>query len=301
MRYTSPRRSAFTLLEVMLASVLAVILMAALYVALDVQLRLANDGREAVQQATVVRAIVHRINADLVNGLGPVAPVPSTATTNTMGTTGTSGMTGTGMESTDASGAIVEMVTTTTSVIPFRAGVIGVSFANDDSGRLTIFVSRVAGVGRDVDETGEMPNATDIRRITYWQTANGLARQEIPWVTSEAVQASTEPVIEEGKEESDYVIAEEVIRIQFEFWDPASQGWLSDWDGQEPGPDGVTPKGPPAAIRVKFWMRIPDPSSDAASGAMIEKEYRHTIAIMAASGPATSDADNAAANQTTPP
>ena len=40
MRLQTARRSGFTLLEVLLASALAVVLMAALYVALDVQLRL---------------------------------------------------------------------------------------------------------------------------------------------------------------------------------------------------------------------------------------------------------------------
>ena len=52
------RRGGFTLLEVLLASALAVILMAALYVALDVQLRLADAGRESIEQATLTRAIV---------------------------------------------------------------------------------------------------------------------------------------------------------------------------------------------------------------------------------------------------
>ena len=67
-------RPAFTLLEVLLASALAVILMAALYVALDVQLKLADAGREAIEQATVSRAIVHRFETDLSGCLGPVAP-----------------------------------------------------------------------------------------------------------------------------------------------------------------------------------------------------------------------------------
>lgn len=299
----SNRRSGFTLLEVLLASSLAVILMAALYVALDVQLRLANDGREAVEQATVVRSIVHRINTDLTNGLGPMSPQPKSGTSNTA-QSGTTGMTGAGMTGmttgmTTGGTVVEEEDMTMVTAIPPRAGVIGVPYANDDSGRLTIFVGRVAGVGRNLDESGEGANPSDIRRITYWQTPHGLARQEIPWFTSESVRNTTEPLIEEGKEERDYVIAEEVVRIQFEFWDAAGQTWATEWDGQEPGPDGVTPKGPPSAVRVRFWMLVPDTNPDAETNAKVEKEFRHTIAILGASGPATSDADTAASNQAT--
>ena len=47
MTHRTARRGGFTLLEVLLASSLAIVLMAALYVALDVQLRLAAEGRDA--------------------------------------------------------------------------------------------------------------------------------------------------------------------------------------------------------------------------------------------------------------
>src|SRR5688500_3125221 len=68
------RRGGFTLLEVLLASALAIILMAALYVALDVQLRLAAAGRDSIEQATLTRAIVMRLEPDLSSGIGPGAP-----------------------------------------------------------------------------------------------------------------------------------------------------------------------------------------------------------------------------------
>lgn len=292
------RRGGFTLLEVLLASTLAIILMAALYVALDVQLRLAAAGRESIEQATLSRAIITRLEGDLSSGLGPVAPPIDNSAKNSakgsgagMGATGgagagatgggTSGGTSGGTTGAAAgmgsdTGVIVEEVTSDT--IPFTAGVIGTG------DQLTIYAARVAGVGKDVDDTGEHPNAADARRVTYWMTDKGLARQELPWVTSQQAQNSTDPDIEDGKEEKDYVIAEEVTRVAFEYWDGSA--WQETWDGRDTNADGKTLRGPPMAIRVHFWLRLPGPNP----GETVEKEYRHTIAIRAAAGPATADA-----------
>ena len=297
-RRPQARRGAFTLLEVLLASSLAIILMAALYVALDVQLRLAAAGRESIEQATLSRAIITRLEGDLSSGLGPVAPpIDNSAKNSAKGTTGagtggatgagagatggaasggtTGGATGGGAATGSDTGVIVEEVTSDT--IPFTAGVIGTG------DQLTIYAARVAGIGKDVDDSGEKPNAADARRVTYWMTDRGLARQELPWVTSQQAQNSTDPDIEDGKEERDYVIAEEVTRVQFEYWDGSA--WQETWDGRDTNADGKTLKGPPMAIRVRFWLRLPGVNP----GETVEKEFRHTIAIRAAAGPATAD------------
>jgi prepilin-type N-terminal cleavage/methylation domain-containing protein len=296
------RRGGFTLLEVLLASALAVVLMAALYVALDVQLRLAAAGRDSIEQATLTRAIINRMEGDLANGIGPVTPPIDNSAKNTARQSGGTGMggSGAGTSGAGASGsgtsgaatsgamsggtteaglgtdpAVVEMGESDAN--PFQAGVIG------EADRLTIYVARVAGIGRDVDESGERPNAADIRRVSYWLTDKGLARQEMPWITSQQIPATAEHAFEDGKEEADYVIAEEVTRLQFEYWDGST--WAESWDGRELNADGKTLKGPPMAIRVRFWLRLPgeDP------GQTIEKEFRHTIAVRAAAGPAVPD------------
>lgn len=271
MRLQSARRSGFTLLEVLLASALAVVLMAALYVSLDVQLRLASNGRDLVEQATLERAVTQRFEHDLKAVLGPVAPIVSSTSSSTMsGTSGTSG--------TSASDPVITDATSTTDTIPFQAGVMG------DSTVVTIFVSRATKT-----DSGQ----ADIRRISYWLSDKGLARQEIPYVTSEQVANSQEPVAEEGKDLTEYAIADEVTQIQFEYWDTAGGAWTDTWDGSTLGPDGKTPQGPPAAIRIHFWVKVP--------GQTDPKEIRHTIAIRAASGPAVSDADAASSGTTTTP
>jgi prepilin-type N-terminal cleavage/methylation domain-containing protein len=282
------RRSGFTLLEVLLASALAVVLMAALYVALDVQLRLANEGREAIEQATLTRAIVQRLENDLTSGLGPVAPPVGNAGGGGMGGAGGgaagAGGAGGGAAGAGGAGAEGEAVTEAamaTDVIPFQAGVIG------DQNKLTIFIGRVAGQGKNLDESGEGANPPDIRRVTYWLTDWGLARQEIPWVTSDRLRNSTDPDIEDGKEERDYVIAEEVTNLVFEYWDGSA--WAETWDGRQTNADGQTLRGPPMAIRVRFWLKVPGSSP----GEVVEKEFRHTIVLPAAPGPAAPDTTTA--------
>jgi type II secretory pathway pseudopilin PulG len=290
----------FTLLEVLLASALAIILMAALYVALDVQLRLAAAGRDSIEQATLTRAIINRLETDLSSGLGPVTPPIDNSAKNSARQSGGSGSGGTGASggsaptgsgtsaggTTSGSGATTDtgmgsdpavVEAGMSDTIPFQAGVIG------ETDRLTIYAARVAGFGKDVDDSGEMPNAADARRVTYWMTDKGLARQERPWITSQQLQTSVDPEIEDGKEEHDYVIAEEVTRIQFEYWDGTA--WNDTWDGRQTNADGKTLRGPPMAIRVHFWLKLPgeDP------GQTVEKEFRHTIAIRAAAGPAVAD------------
>ena len=310
MRRSLPaRRGGFTLLEVLLASALAVILMAALYVALDVQLRLADAGRESIEQATLTRAIVQRFENDLAGSVSPVAPAVETGRSGQGGSGSGAGASGAGAAAAGASGAgasgaaagtsgagtsgagttgmegeaVTEVVMSDT--IPFQAGVIGAS------DRLTIFTVKVAGQGKNLDETGEMPTPADIRRVTYWASDKGLARQELPWLTSEQVINSTDPVAEDGKEESDYVIAEEVTRVQFEYWDGSA--WSDTWDGRQTNADGKTLKGPPMAIRIHFWLNVPGPNP----GETVEKEFRHTVAVRSAAGPAVPDTETTQTGQ----
>ena len=48
------RRRGYTLLEILVASAIAVLLMSALYVAVDLQLRHAQAGREVIEQSVLL-------------------------------------------------------------------------------------------------------------------------------------------------------------------------------------------------------------------------------------------------------
>src|SRR6516162_5467668 len=58
-------RPAYTLLEVLLASAIGVMLLAALYVAVDTQIGLAQSGREVVEQAALSRTLMKRMSTDI--------------------------------------------------------------------------------------------------------------------------------------------------------------------------------------------------------------------------------------------
>src|SRR5262245_7202467 len=75
----SPRlpRSGYTLLEVILASAIAVGLMSGLYMAMNASLQQMQAGREVVEQSSLSRALFARITNDLTPSLGPTQPTPT--------------------------------------------------------------------------------------------------------------------------------------------------------------------------------------------------------------------------------
>ena len=82
-------------------------------------------------------------------------------------------------------------------------------------------------------------------------------------------------------DEASLVIAPEVVQVQFRYFDGTD--WQDTWDGSQPGPDGMTPMGPPRAIEITLGIRQPRP--DGATGDTTNdnvKTYVHYVAIEAA-------------------
>ena len=219
------------------------------------------------------------------------------ATTGTTGTTGATGgssgsSSGSSSSSTPSPGSPTSpsMSLPAGTPIPLAAGVIG-GLPPD---QIVIFTSRTPDPRAvPVDPSGnpldpeQYPVPCDIRRISYWLGSNGgLCRQEMPWFSSDNFVDSNSITYENGKSDDDYVIAPEVDSLQFEYYDINTtggddSGWSDTWDGSQPGLDGVTPWGPPTAIRVSFSIKNPDGKSES-------KQYRHVIPLVTASGPTTS-------------
>jgi hypothetical protein len=136
----------------------------------------------------------------------------------------------------------------------FNLGVQG------DETSLSLYVSRYpreAWLGQTV--------VSDLVRITYWQTAGGLARQEVKVATSDEELGVVPPNVDN---EAAYVIAEDVKGVKFEYFN--GQSWDLEWYGDTPGADGKTPIGPPAAIKITLYI-----GRDGEE----QRVYEHVIAI----------------------
>lgn len=156
-----------------------------------------------------------------------------------------------------------------------------------DSTVLTIYTTRAPDSSYATNMTeSESATPSDLRRIVYWLGENGgMCRQEMPWVTGESVYNVDGPVLESDKTDRDYTIAQEVSELSFEYYDinlgtTDDAGWVTEWDGREAGPDGTTPKGPPAAIRVSFSIKYVNAKNEQTT-----RYYRHVIPIITSSGP----------------
>lgn len=257
-------RRGFTLLEVLLASLIAVFLLGGLYVAFDVTLRQTNEARDGVASSNLSRAVFNKMSLDLASTLSPLPPKSggnSSSTSSDGSTTSSDGST----MSTDGSTTTATTTDDTTDTssaasadIPFQAGVIG------SQTQLTIFMSRVPLALGDANTFSQVIAQTtdgstagsDLLRVTYWlnSSGSGLCRQERQWVTADGIRNSTDPDL---SDETGDTIADEVTELSFEYFDGSTGEWLTEWDGSTAGPDGVTPTGPPRAIRVTMTLQIP--------------------------------------------
>jgi len=281
-RKAKSRRTGFTLLEIMLASAIGVLLLGGLYVSMDLQLRHAEAGREVVESTAVSRALLDRIGKDVALSLGPVAsqttssPSKSGAASQGAGSSTTPAQTTGTPSSTPNTTTPSTTSSTTTSSAPtvFNQGLQG------DSSQLTIYVSRwprEAMIGADSNNLNP-PAVSDLRRVTWWLTDQGLARQEILVATSDDSLSVPAPDLNDGYSK---LVAQEVKNLQFRYYDPTNQAWQDSWDGTQPGADGITPMGPPAAVEITLTIALPNPDGE---GNLPLKEFRHVVLLHAANG-----------------
>jgi prepilin-type N-terminal cleavage/methylation domain-containing protein len=268
-------RKAFTLLEVLLAAAIGALLMAALYVAMQVQLDHAQAGRDAVEQSLLVRALLRRMSNDIAPSLGPALPnnAASGANAGAGGSASPSGSNSSASSTTATSTSNPTTSSTTTSTAP-------VLNLQGDSGRLILWVSRISS---DLSPTSTNQSvSSDLHRITYWLVGGngGLARQEIKQATSDDALISTPPDI---PDEASFVIAEEVQSVAFRYFDGTA--WQDSWDGTQTDSTGAS-IGPPQAVEIT--VAILPPSSDSLAGDNSNlKTYRHVVAIPTANGTST--------------
>jgi prepilin-type N-terminal cleavage/methylation domain-containing protein len=274
-------RAGFTLLEVMLAMSIGVVLLGALYVAVNVQLKSAQAGRDLVQQSTLVRSLFNSISNDVVptvnlvnasrfrmpqggmggGGGGGMGGGGSGGAGGTTGT-GTTGATGTGGSSGSQSGTQAGA----TDAVTFPFGIQG------DSQTMSVYINKVpTEVFLPPGSSDLPPPVSDTRRITFWLAPGGLARQEVKIITSQDVTNLMPPDLPDGAYR---VLAPEVQSLTFSYFD--GNEWQDTWDSTMVGGDGVTPIGPPREVAITIGLANP------AGGDL--KTYRHCIAIPTADG-----------------
>jgi type II secretory pathway pseudopilin PulG len=284
MRARTRRRPGYTLLEVLLASVVAVVLLGALYSALEVTLVRMDANRNVIVANDLSRAVFNRLTLDLSNALGPLPPKSggdgttgsaAASPTTTASTSSTTAATS-ASPSPDASGTASTADPATSAAasgvnIPFGSGVVGTDK------QLSLFVSRLPTALTDLDviNATDVALPSDLRRVTYYLASDGagLARQSKPWVTADGVWNATDP---DRANELAEVIAPEVKDATFEYYDGGT--WQSSWDGSQTDIDGVSLIGPPRAIRVVLVLEI------AGRGGPKQKRVSQTIPLRAAVG-----------------
>jgi prepilin-type N-terminal cleavage/methylation domain-containing protein len=286
MKRCTPRRAGFTLLEVILTTAIAVLLLAALYVSFDIQMGTTQAGRELVYQTTLARTIHNRIRSDInstmalcdasrfrlasgnSSGMGGSTTGSTSPTSGTSGTTGTTGTSGTGTSGTSGTSGTTNTAT--------EEGAVGTTILpvglQGNAQQLVLYTSKVPSEYFRLSPDEPMPIVSDQRRIIYWLVPNGgLARVEYKQLTSTNINPFAIP-----EDEQNYILAPEIKDLSFEYFNGTS--WAQVWDSSTLGADGVTPVGPPRAVAVTLGLVDPTDSSGQV------KYYRHVIAIPTADG-----------------
>jgi prepilin-type N-terminal cleavage/methylation domain-containing protein len=277
-------RPGYTLLEVLLALSIGLLLVAALYIALDVQFRHMESGRNAVAEGQLARGVFSRMAADvrpclaslpsgaLTNpttssgaGGGTASPSSSPAGSSPTGSspagsspTASKSGTGTGTASSTSSSS---SQTNTSTPGQFNLGIVG------SENQMVLYTTALP---RYTQATASVSSGVgDYRRIAYGLLpGGGLTRQEFHAPVANGSSPSEQAPLE--------VLAPEVFDLHFRYFDATSSQWLSSWDG--------TTGGPPFAVEIVISLR-PMPESQSRASASRPNTYRTVVAIPAAGIP----------------
>ena len=215
----APVRRGFTLLELLLASVAAAMLLSALYFSFDMTISQTQAARDIAGTEDPVRAVFNRfaidIGAVVAASTRPIRAKhgqhatfcttswpaePTSGTTSTGGSSTGAGMSASPSSSNSSNNSSSSASSTTTALlgsnlfIPPQSGVIG--GYNGNLNMLILFTSRVPDIftttggnslaqmyGSQSNSNNDLQIPADQRRVVYWLGSNGgLYRQETPWV-----------------------------------------------------------------------------------------------------------------------
>jgi prepilin-type N-terminal cleavage/methylation domain-containing protein len=289
----SPRsRPGYTLLEILAATAIGVMLLSALYFAYELSLRETTTGRDLTAEASLSRAVIHRIGLDLQSTLGMLPPKSGQASTSSSTSTTSTSTTSTTTPTTDSAATTDPAATTDSAAttdpaatsavatganVPFQSGIVGTG------PQLMVFTSRLPQylAERNIAYDPTLLQPADITRVIYYlhSGGKGLCRQERPWTTAEGVWNAVDP--DRSNEDGD-LIAPEVVNVLFEY--ASGTGYVSSWDGSTSGTDGASCQGPPRAIRMTLTIEFSPPNA-AANALPEQRQVVHVFPIRASVGP----------------
>jgi prepilin-type N-terminal cleavage/methylation domain-containing protein len=270
------RRPGFTMLEILIALAIGLLLLAALYFAVTVQMRSAQIGRQMMQENTLARSLFRRIDNDLNATLNLTDPARwrNQAISSSMSNTN------------NTSNGIFQ---TSTIVIPppTAGGYYPSGFGPSDNQHLNVFFTRFP---RDAyqpspDDTNpadsqitNQASVSDLRRISYYYVqGKGLAREEIGQATSDDSLNPAYP------DDDSHILAPEVTNVTFTYFDGFD--WQQSWDPTVLGADGITPIGSPRAIKILLEIQLPrDEFAEAREQQQKTRQYAHVILVNSANG-----------------
>jgi type II secretory pathway component PulJ len=233
-RVTTPVRRAFTLLEVLLALTLAVLLLGAIFTAMEQSWKLTASGREEMERSQLARALLRRFAIDVRS----IAYVPPVVTDSDAAESGSASLASSGSSSSSGSGSTDESTSppADTEEEP-SARSIGIR------GTLQWVEMHISRPRRDlefaadVDGNKVQSRTSDMRVVTYQLAAPGPDSGSQGLIRTEGDRLASQLVEEKGgvstSLSAQLPLAPEVEFVQFRYFDGLA--WFETWDSEEAG------------------------------------------------------------------
>ena len=275
----TPMRRAFTLFEVLLALALSTLLIAAAYAALDLYFRLRTAGEDEVRRAQVARAVLQRIELDLL------ATTYQASTASSSSAADSSSSSSDGDDSADTS-TLVEVIDPADNNNGGNNGLIGDSC----SVVLSVSLPRSHATYAAVSEGPIGLPTSDLKSVTYLlagqglgdlaqaiadrfpdstpsgSTVTGLARIEGDRLL--LLQADSAADVETIASQAQ-LLAPEIKLLQFEYADGLN--WYDSWDSELNG-------SLPRAVRVTISFQESD-GVDSSGEVQTAKLYQLVVVL----------------------
>jgi len=233
---TPARRRGFSLLEVMLSLTLSIVLLSAIFSAMNQSWRLTASGREEMARSQLARALLRKIALD-VRAVMFVPPPPGEDETD--GTSSTTGPTTSSSTSASTSSTTTDTTATdsTTETEP-SATSIGI---RGTATQIELHISRARrdlNFATNVDGNTVTTRTSDLLAVTYAlalagsgsTTGTGLIRTEGDRLIVQSVEENGGGAAPASKSQA---LAPEVAVLAFRYFDGTT--WYDVWDSAEAG------------------------------------------------------------------